>query len=92
MTDRAALVKELTIGIAKADDFGAELLTATIDLIRAEVLEEAAGVAETPIRVECCQRPKINRRGEEECCGGPDAVWGNPGEIAAAIRALKGTT
>jgi hypothetical protein len=41
MTDRAALVNDLTIGIAKADDFGAELLTAAIDLIRAETLEEA---------------------------------------------------
>jgi ethanolamine ammonia-lyase large subunit len=46
MADRAALVKELTIGIAKADDFGAELLTAAIDLIRDEVLEEAANVAD----------------------------------------------
>ena len=66
-----------------------EQAAGVIALIRTEVLEEAAVVAETPIQVECCGRPKVNLRGEEECCGGPDAVWGDPGEIAAAIRALK---
>ena len=40
------LVKELTVAIARADDFGAKILTAAIALIRAEVLEEAAKVCE----------------------------------------------
>jgi len=71
MADRAALVKELTIGIAKADDFGAELLTAAIDLIRDEVLEEAANVADR-YEIPLCET--------------------SASHIAAAIRAMKGTT
>ena len=38
------LVKELTIAISRADDFGVKILTAAIALIRAEVLEQAAVV------------------------------------------------
>jgi hypothetical protein len=40
------LVKELTIAISRADDFGVKILTAAIALIRAEVLEQAAVVIE----------------------------------------------
>ena len=40
------LVKELTIAISRADDFGVKILTAAIALIRAVVLEQAAVVIE----------------------------------------------
>ena len=49
MTDRAALVEKVADAIAKAWDEHGRVIdgaTAAIDLIRDEVLEEAAGVAD----------------------------------------------
>jgi hypothetical protein len=89
MADRAALVGRVARAMEKADSHAYEyqltsswehLAEAAIDLIRAETLEEAAGVAEYR-------------------CGSPE--WSNDTnsgyecaakEIAADLRALKGTT
>lgn len=40
--NREEMVKELTVAIARADDFGAKILTTAIALVRAETLEDAA--------------------------------------------------
>ena len=52
--------------------------------------EQAALVAETPIETLCCNNPLWSGDPEDqpECCGKPEYRWGDPGEIAAAIRAL----
>lgn len=64
---------------------------AAIAIIRGETLEESARVAETPVETMCCNNPLWNGNPEDqpECCGKPEYRWGDPGEIAAAIRALK---
>jgi hypothetical protein len=46
MTDRAALVERVTAEIRKYDLTSDEIAAFAISLIRAEVLEEAAGVAD----------------------------------------------
>jgi hypothetical protein len=89
MTDRAALVKRVSEVMALWLDCDPEPLeeasTAAIDLIRAEVLEEAAELVEqhTPRYGECDFRGYLIRRMAYDSIGLP---------YAAAIRALKGDT
>ena len=60
-------------------------LTAVLPLIRAGVLEEAAGVAETSYHQTCCGQALY------ECCGNSIMTPDEPTSIAATIRAMKGT-
>lgn len=67
-----------------------EALKAALSTARENALRNAAGVAITPIRFECCNNPTWSGYQEDEpkCCGNPNAEWGNPGEISEAILAL----
>jgi hypothetical protein len=61
----------------------------TAEASLAIALEEAARIAETPLETKCCGNGVWSGYGQPECCGSPEYRWGDPGEIAAAIRALK---
>jgi hypothetical protein len=81
MSDRAALVKAVCDAMHDADQFyvSYDQAIAAIDLIRAEVLEEAARVADATTAFD------DNLQKSAGC-------WTTGQRIAAAIRALKGDT
>ena len=65
------------------------LIAAALLQARLDALEEAAKIAETPIEQKCCGNGVWSGYGPPECCCNPEYKWGDPGEIAAAIRDLK---
>jgi hypothetical protein len=64
-------------------------LTAVLPMIRDAALEEAAKVTENAFTQECCG---LGVGSPMECCAAPICVALAPHEIAAAIRAMKGTS
>jgi hypothetical protein len=89
-TNRAALVERVTDLIRdgrKRNAYSPDIATTAIDLIRAEVLEEAAGVADA-LEDALSDEWRKGLKCDSHLEGKSDGA----GEVAAAIRALKGDT